>query len=69
MPFGESARGDADETTGAEHLDRPRALADEMRGRLEAGAGDAAAGQERDRAGSRYQPIASATSRLLVLGE
>ena len=47
--FRQRHRGRADETSGSEHLERPQALADEMRRRLEAGAvADAAAREEAD---------------------
>jgi hypothetical protein len=47
----ERGGGGADQAAPSEHVERPGALADEVRRRLQAGApADAAAGEERDRA-------------------
>ena len=62
--FGERRGGGADEPARREHVERPGALADEVRRRLEAGVpADAAAREQRDALRPRNQPAASAASR------
>ena len=69
QPFGERARRGCDETAGRQHVERPGALADEMRGRLESRAdADTAARQQRD--GRRIDEPADGfrgVARVLVL--
>ena len=70
-PLRERARGDADEPAAREDVERARALADEVRGRLETGSGvHAAAREERDAIGVDVPADGLGdVARLLVLGE